>query len=50
MLEIIKNFKLDYTIANPIYVDEESLCSWNDLHNINLEEYSLKITSKKHYW
>ncbi len=50
MLEIVTNFKLDYTIAKPIYVDEEILCLWMDLDNTTLEEYSLKITSKKQYW
>ncbi len=50
MLEIIKQFKLDDTIAKPIYVDEEILCMWIDLDYTTLEEYSLKITSKKHYW
>ncbi len=50
MLEIIKKFKLDHSIAKPIYVDEESLCLWLDLDKTTLEEYSLKLSSKKHYW
>ena len=37
MLETIKKFKLDNTIAEPIYVDEECLCLWLDLDNTTLE-------------
>jgi hypothetical protein len=50
MLETIKKFKLDNTIAKPIYVDEESLCLWLDLDNTTLEEYSLKRTSREDFW
>ncbi len=50
MLEIIKNFKLDDTIDKPFYIDEDSLCLWQDLGKITLEEYSLTITRKKDFW